>query len=745
MSTTTPPLPPGVIQFFDNVEPGLKDATYRIDVTQAVSAPDARVAPVSQTFVVQGPRFTIDPSDVHTVFPPNGATGQFAEVLPHIVLNKRLLAWERDVPGLSTDAPWVALLVFQEEELVRDDKGLTLQTLSVKELLAPVTNLRKPKITQVSGQEQTSTCQAITFDSPLFARVLAAARELPYLTHARQVNTGGMPMFGHKDEGWFSVVVANRFPKSGTPVAARSIAHLVSLEGFSDLLTGNAPQAPTEAQVQMVSLANWTFSTLPDPAQTFSGLAQNLAYDGTALRPADALRLRLPRPADVTAPVAVQQRLDDGFVALGWHAPSGEDGFAWYRGPLTPVAIAPPADTSFASADAAMIYDAATGVFDHRLATAWQAGRALALANEPVATALLRLRLDAHAVVEAHAAPTSADVHAQLAALFSGGAIHGLATASASGHLAAHTPERSMPMLQAPVFSLRTLVLTATVQMKIAAVADGSPDASTVTAWLGQQLLLQDVSFVHLVPDARMLPTESIRFFYLDPVWLDAMMDGVLSIGMTTSRDVAVQGALLAPLKQAAWHAAQALRAKQTGDPIPPPPTGPMAGFLLRSALASGWPGLRVTGTIGTAATPVPLLRLAHVGPGVLLALFNGVPDTVTLAAPQEGLEFGVDDTGDIEVRTLDHGKVTEGARLTIYRPKTPDAASPAMRAGGDRVLNIAGGPANATPPADLLGLLAQALEIARDDLHPAQFAVQMIKGPEQIRFSLTPTPRPTT
>ena len=222
------------------------------------------------------------------------------------------------------------------------------------------------------------------------------------MAHARQVDTSGKVLLDMKDKGVFSVVVANRFPLPGdADNGAKTIVHLVSLEGFGDLLGGIAPVQPPQAQVQMVSLLSWSYSCLADAAQKFSGLAQNLAYDANGkLRPEASLFLRLPftpSTAKDPATVSAQLRLSDGYVALGYHAQTGEDGFAWYRGPFAPVVSKPvPEAGSFETADAAIIYDSNNGVFDHSLAAAWQCGRSLALADQAYATALMRLRQNAN-------------------------------------------------------------------------------------------------------------------------------------------------------------------------------------------------------------------------------------------------------------------------------------------------------------------------------------------------------------
>jgi hypothetical protein len=139
---------------------------------------------------------------------------------------------------------------------------------------------------------------------------------------------------------------------------------------------------------------------------------------------------------------------------------------------------------------------------------------------------------------------------------------------------------------------------------------------------------------------------------------------------------------------------------------------------------------------------------MERLGPNALLGLFNGVPDTITFSEPHEGLEFGVNDLGAIEVRTIDPPNVTAGKAVPVYDPRNPAADSVAIRAGGRRVHNISSDPDPPSKPpskqVDLLELLARALEIAPQAIGPADFAVQMVKGPEELRFSLSPQPKPS-
>ena len=55
--------------------------------------------------------------------------------------------------------------------------------------------------------------------------------------------------------------------------------------------------------------------------------------------------------------------------------------------------------------------------------------------------------------------------------------------------------------------------------------------------FLARLRLLHGVPFSYLVPDAELLPLESIRFFYIDRAWTDALVQGALSVGTITTAD----------------------------------------------------------------------------------------------------------------------------------------------------------------------------------------------------------------
>ncbi|CAM4344732.1 hypothetical protein [Corallococcus exiguus] len=747
--------PLGQMLFVDAYLPGVQAGQYTLKIDHTLDAPDTAIESVSQTLIVDGPRFTLDPADLHARFPPKGSTSQYAEVLPHLVLGKRLLPWERLVSSFDRTVPWVALLVFDEGELVAEgppgdataaETANYASTTTVGALLQMGSADTRIPVLTATDEEQVLACRVITMSNATFAAIVPTARELPYLAHSRQVDVSNKKLLDLLDHDWFSVVVANRFPRPGTPTrGAKAIVHLVSLEGFGDLLSGDTPVQPRESRVKMVSLCSWTFSCLPDPSQRFSGLARNLAFAGATRRDPAALTLRLPvPPASDGADAAVmtaRQRLSDGYVALGYHAPTGEDAFAWYRGPLVPNLPAAGARAPMPSASAGAIFDPTRGVFDHSLSAAWQCGRGLALSSETFAVALSRMRQRArntvsrmvHQDTSTPVAP-SAHAHSPLATLFASTALDGFG--SVPGGAAPPAPRRRAPSSGSPANAMQAMLARPDALATIAANLSDDPDAPTVSAWLGDRRLLVGVPFAHLVPDFRMLPPESIRFFFVDTRWIDAMIDGALSIGLSTSHESALQGALTTELERMAHASALAARATRLRRPAPTAFADTTTGLLVRSSLVVGWPGVGVKGM--AAGTEVPLLRLDHLAPDVLIAVFNGIPDTVILSEPCEGLEFGVDDEGQIQPRGVVDGvaKEHQDKPVSIYDPQHPGVDTPTLRSGGRRVLNL-----RASHGDDLVNRLEQALSAIGYPVTvgPAQFALQMVKGPEEIVFALRP------
>lgn len=179
--------------------------------------------------------------------------------------------------------------------------------------------------------------------------------------------------------------------------------------------------------------------------------------------------------------------------------------------------------------------------------------------------------------------------------------------------------------------------------------------------FLARLRLLEGVPFNYLVPDAAMLPKETIRFFYVDRNWLDALVQGALSVGTVNSADREQLAALHPIIRREVDTAERLVRMKSADAPAvdakgrPVGVAGQMTGFLLRSQIVSGWPALHIrayaTDTrpddqtipdMDTSPDRVRVLRMERLAPAVMLVLFDGVPAVVHIEEPRSGIQFGV-------------------------------------------------------------------------------------------------------
>lgn len=751
-------IPIGDVQFYDSYVPALEAGNWRIEVNHTIQENGVAIngAPLTTTqyFVVSAPQVHIDSNAIVSQYPPNNTRGQYGEVLPHVVLGDPMLPWERSMPD---DQPWLALLVFSPDELVGATSSVTRLTgATLADFLTPTAGVLKPDIAdkiEADIDPDTQPCSYIEITTDTFTRVTPRLDELRFLTHCRQINTGDKAILGLDETGLFSIVVANRFP--ARPAGAQdppttSIVHLVSLEGFEAYLD-ESPDFAGATQVQILTLASWTFSTMADSAQDFRGLVDNLVaaeLDQAGDFSPENLWLRAPLPAlgtDSDATGATRDRVQDGFVPLTYHTRVGAETFAWYRGPLTPLfttTLARP--DPFFTSDAALIYDPSWGVFDTSLATAFQIGRALALSDKRFGAMLLDFRRRTHRITDnllyrlqsEHFSAAQIDsvaldslVQDEFIALLDQQLLDdiGAGSAGALAESPAATDPPTDPKQAVQEFLAKPEVQALLLQLVAA-------DLDPLARWLARLSLLYPVPFNYLVADPQMLPVESLRFFYLDTNWIAALLDGALTLGMASSRDTFSYEITRGLLHDAAKTAAAFERARLSGvEPSQPEvDEGLVSGFLLRSALVSGWPNLAIRPRQGDQL--LKILRMDHLASNVLFCLLAGVPDLIEFSEPQEGFRFGVDDDGNIPLRTLtadspDLGKQLDGDPvLGVYDLGGQNARF--MRTTESRVLNLA--PSSATG-------LVQGVQAnnptAPASLGPGGLALQMIKSPEAIQF----------
>ena len=569
------------LEFINSHKPQLPDGDYRLTIQQTLSIDgeaDAVAAGVAEQYVyfsVAGPRFTLDPSLVKSVFPPAKTAGSYDNVLPHIVLNRSTLPWERLIKNddeTYSDVPWMALLVFNQNEV--SQYGLSPQNSTVADLQEASSDPVFPGLTPEVGDVPSQGVQVIDVPFKLLQATVPPTTDLTLLTHVREL-VDGTTRPTQDESNLFPILVANRIPTAGQEASV----FLVSLENRTDIFDAlSAGSEDPETKYRLISLHNWNFTVDP-MGETFSNYIEQADTPKNSQNTDKSLRMDLLASSGSDAETA-NSFLAAGYVPLDHDTRQGNHTVSWYRGPFLPGAP-PSTPGSFPlggvlSPDQLVKYFSDVGMFDTSYAAAWQLGRLLTLQNTDVAVALYnwkRRRALAHQP----------------------------------------TPPPGLPYTS---------------------VAQAPPLPENVVQWLNDLAQYRYIPFNYLVPKEEMLPVESLRFFQVDPVWRDCLLDGAFSVGRVLTSDAVLDqqdlSKVFAQLEQP-----QAV-----------------CGFLLRSAVVEGWPHMRVEGYSELPpadnideegfATTVNIVRKDTLGTDIALYLFDQIVQTVDLHEVPETIHFGV-------------------------------------------------------------------------------------------------------
>lgn len=260
--------------------------------------------------------------------------------------------------------------------------------------------------------------------------------------------------------------------------------------------------------------------------------------------------------------------------------------------------------------------------------------------------------------------------------------------------------------------------------------------------FLARLRLLHGVPFSYLVADSDLLPIESIRFFYLDRAWTDALVQGALSVGTITTADRTQLEAVYSTIRNEVDEAERTIRTPQ-GEERLKGAGGAISGFLMRSRVVSGWPNLHVRGysrdvidddALTTAAESDPdrmkVLRMERLAPAVLLVLFDGIPAVVHVEEPRQGIQFGVRlNPADPPAQRKAKVKVRDNLTGDPVPPKNAFTAANSVdvpfRKNAPGVINVT----------ELRKRLAAKSPNSGGALEPNEYALQMLRFPYRQVF----------
>lgn len=393
----------------------------------------------------------------------------------------------------------------------------------------------------------------------------------------------------------------------------------------------------------------------------------------------DSPTLRLPvRPGDSsdTTVAAANHYLEMGYTPLPHHFREGSKSVSWYRGPLIPgksSKVIPQELFPLKASDELLRYHSDYGMFDVSYAAAWELGRLMALKSK-------RISMDLYKWKRSHKQQIKAMEQKQL-----------------HPHLPFHEHSTEIPSM-----------------------------SEQTEEWLGNLSLLKGIPFNYLVPDEKMLPKESIRFFFIDQSWIQCLMDGALSIGR------------LNIIQEKVLHQQKLLNTADT--------TQEWSGFFLRSSVVSGWPNLQINAydyefpsgektqdaenqnipsKVDARATALPSIRMERLSDDLLFCLFQGDIKVVDVHEKPETIHFGFSENADgsyYKIPFMSDGKesglsVNLGTKIfnSDTRRITMDALFQNFKTQSSTELGF-----------------------KKDTFTAAQFALTLIEGVSRVRFIRT-------
>jgi hypothetical protein len=279
---------------------------------------------------------------------------------------------------LRESVPWIAVIVFDPEELLLGQDDITSLGFPTMPIIAvdgaapsqikvppsgayPMTVSDYLKIDRLSRVEYeadplfadkldplTSSQEATKVIFPkksLFKQLfpdLSTLETHKGLAHVRNINTTGMPDAGVEETGLFSLVISRRTGPVNLTVPKTQMAHLISIEHFDSTITRT--DTSTSTRIGLVSLFSWTYTALPPNPINFLDSMIAIGNSTQLIKPDQSILTSL---TNAKASTKLTNRLDQGYIFSRWRAQTGEETVAFNRGPLVPAPVTSPVnDTS---------------------------------------------------------------------------------------------------------------------------------------------------------------------------------------------------------------------------------------------------------------------------------------------------------------------------------------------------------------------------------------------------------------
>lgn len=654
----------GKVQFIEFHQPSLESGTYHLKIEQTINDTAERIKNEAGengktysrdlTFVVQGERFgPLPPQDIFAVFPPPESLGEHSNVLPHITVKRSTLPWERYPGSVDENLPWLILLLFRESDFEENELDKPkTKNITLGELLATTTNNSKIKY---PTDMELELGQLENQQVTVFDVKKKYVKDiLP--THA------DLDLLAH-----VRLAISDKQLKTLKPMPTGT--------EYATIIGNRLPEANGESTVYLVSIegryteAGFDYQGATD--DDFIRFVSLGSWSFSCVNPAQSftqlvqkLNLnpctpRLPKSDNTPA----ENYLEKGYIPVPHSLRKGSKTVSWYRSPLSTGSNTETFEFPVKASDQLLRYDSEIGMFDISYAAAWQLGRMLMLQNQGLAVELFKWKRQ-----------------------------------NAQYLKALGQKMINLPLILPPNLDQQTVVPPAIVE------------------WFHGLELLEGVPFNYLIPDERLLPSESIRFFSIDSLWVDCLQDGAFSVGRVTNTDQTDDGKL-----RSSRGLTRGLEQKITG-------------IMMRSQVVSGWPGLLVDG-YDTAVTDLdsidvtegqllPLLRMEKLAKDVLICLFAGEVKTVDVHLQPESMHFGLDAPTEESPEWSKNLRDEQGETTETLISPIP------WQNEAKEVIDL-------TALTELMKVELEKMngDATLDKFTSGQFALQMIEGVQKVRF----------
>lgn len=646
--------------------------------------------------------YALSPDLIHSYYPPNMRKVS-ATTLPHVVLKGATPweRSKGNSPG-QAPTPWLALLLFTDDELCVPPEVASplIRPSGTKALTLPLTlfnacrakfchtkdlsvdgGLQKPDGSPATGDFifPKSAAFRMFFDRQDLTNKTGEQRgpDLDrYKLLTLMTDTGVDDGTGHRNAK-LSTLMGHRTRPYGLASGSQKVhAHVVSIESLESQIDYEAAKGAS-ATVALVSLMSWTFTWQENNADQSLEMFKNLSLQDS-LRP---LEIKMSSPKGTFDPSDpsldwVQGRLREGYTIVRHRDIAGETAMALYRGPLMPrLARRARIQPSIHGSDLQII-DSYAKVIDVSYSTAWELGRSLASRDAKFSSAIssLRRKLYMRAVMQSVTDEVEGDfkitqkstevvgqVLGKLDKLFNGSQLPnpsdlplGFEKPNANSALRWTVPKPNVSSLAAAPGVMTQAKLRRHLQKSVEKwlrdetrkLFKPAPATSTfwqlsaVFDWLVNNLMsLKIVPATYLFPDPAVIASESINCFLVDDVWVDALVDGAMSIANTMGggddpvRDE-IRTAFNVYLKEA---------------PTRLVPIGG-SGFVIRSGIVESFPDLEISITANNpTSTPLECAYRAKNDDMILCLVARGqeqklVDYVVKLKLPPHQQRFAMED-----------------------------------------------------------------------------------------------------